>query len=255
MGWFSGKDYGKKTEKKINAALGPAQFAQIGSLFGGANQSLLRALESINAGYSGAKSSLAMQGALGARQIGDVATQGMANATQSAIGRGLYGTTYLDAANRAVGNQQSRSLAELNSMLAQIGSNIDIGQGMAQANVYGQLAGAGQNYASLLGQLHLGKAGLMAGVQYGKQGGLGKDLIGAGAQLGSAAIFSSDRRLKRNIVSLGNGMYEFNYKGLPGLYRGVLADEWLHVPGAVVEIDGYLHVDYAKIGRRFERVA
>ena len=87
--------------------------------------------------------------------------------------------------------------------------------------------------------------------------GLGS-LLGVGGQLGAAAI-KSDIRLKENIRKVGDvdgiNIYEFSYIGEPGLYRGVMAQEVEHIPGAVVEHpDGYKMVDYSKIGIPFERL-
>lgn len=64
-------------------------------------------------------------------------------------------------------------------------------------------------------------------------GGLGSSLLSAGAQLGSAAIMASDRRLKRDIVRVdtlpdGLGVYDFDYIDPAygeGRHRGVMADE------------------------------
>jgi endosialidase-like protein len=69
----------------------------------------------------------------------------------------------------------------------------------------------------------------------------------------------SDVRLKENIVALGrldNGiaLYRFRYKGDDRtIYVGVLAQEVQHVvPSAVSrDRDGYLRVDYDKLGIEF----
>lgn len=81
--------------------------------------------------------------------------------------------------------------------------------------------------------------------------------IGAAKIAGPAAIAASDIRLKENIVPVGieNGhkVYEFSYKGRPERYRGVMAQE---VPeAAIVMPNGYLAVDYSKIGVEFRRAA
>jgi hypothetical protein len=63
-------------------------------------------------------------------------------------------------------------------------------------------------------------------------GGLGS-ILGAAAQLGSAAIMASDRRLKRDVVKVGEledglGIYRYNYiwqKGGDPSLVGVMADE------------------------------
>lgn len=86
--------------------------------------------------------------------------------------------------------------------------------------------------------------------------------------LGSLALMAklllpSDRRLKDNIKWIdvdektGLNIYEFTYKTDPGKhYRGVLADEVRKVyPAAVVtDSDGYLAVDYDKLGIEFKQL-
>jgi hypothetical protein len=74
--------------------------------------------------------------------------------------------------------------------------------------------------------------------------------------LASLAGFFSDPRLKENIkpvgVENGHNVYEFNYRGGDTKYIGVMADEVLEtVPDAVHEVNGYLAVDYSKIGVNF----
>jgi hypothetical protein len=78
-------------------------------------------------------------------------------------------------------------------------------------------------------------------------------LLGAAGTIGSAGITKSDRRLKSNIVRIGTtpkGLpwYEYDLDGRR--QQGVMADEVLRVrPDAVhVHADGYLMVDYAKVG-------
>lgn len=82
------------------------------------------------------------------------------------------------------------------------------------------------------------------------------NLLGAGSL---AAFAFSDARLKENIVKVGEkpdyGIYEFNYKGDPQRYRGVMAHEIQKVrPDAVIEFNGYKAVNYAAIGEQMEAV-
>jgi hypothetical protein len=78
-------------------------------------------------------------------------------------------------------------------------------------------------------------------------------------QGGQSSQNSSDIRLKRDIVEvgrLGNGLhlYHFRYNWADQEYVGVMAQEVLKVvPGAVSRsADGYLRVDYGKLGLRLE---
>lgn len=71
-------------------------------------------------------------------------------------------------------------------------------------------------------------------------------------QLG-AAIYASDRRVKKDIDKVGNldnglPVYQFKYKGTDRLEMGVMAQDVEIVnPDAVIEINGIKHVDYAKV--------
>lgn len=115
-----------------------------------------------------------------------------------------------------------------------------------------------QGYGNLLGPIGAaaGSQQSNTSTQQGESGGLG-GLIKTGVSL--AGLFPSDRNLKENIVPVGekNGfkLYEFNYKGDHKKYRGVMAQEILDViPDAVEEVDGFLAVDYGKLGFDMEEV-
>ena len=82
---------------------------------------------------------------------------------------------------------------------------------------------------------------------------------GTGQGSGQSSQSSSDIRLKRDIVEIGrleNGLhlYRFRYKWGDQEYVGVMAQEVGRiVPGAVSRgADGYLRVDYGKLGLRLE---
>lgn len=86
--------------------------------------------------------------------------------------------------------------------------------------------------------------------------GIAGSAIQAGAQAG---IMASDQRLKENIVyshrEKGHKIYEFNYKGKPEKYSGVLAQEVLEIePSAVSEQNGFYMVDYHKLGLTMKTV-
>ena len=77
-------------------------------------------------------------------------------------------------------------------------------------------------------------------------------LLSAGAQIGSAALQASDRRLKSNIEKIGeleDGLGVYDYDIFGKRQRGVMADEveklrpWALGP----EVMGYRTVDYAKL--------
>jgi hypothetical protein len=90
------------------------------------------------------------------------------------------------------------------------------------------------------------------GTTKGKNGGSAADKAGTALQI--AALFASDRRLKRDIKLLHRreddlGVYLYRYLWSPVWFIGVMAQEVLRIkPGAVaMHPDGYLMVDYARI--------
>jgi len=80
-------------------------------------------------------------------------------------------------------------------------------------------------------------------------------LMGGLFSLGSAAIMASDRRLKRDIVRIGDlakgvGLYLFRYAGCDARHIGVMAQELKRIrPDLVLKgADGFLRVNYAGLG-------
>jgi hypothetical protein len=75
----------------------------------------------------------------------------------------------------------------------------------------------------------------------------------------ASAFMGSDLRIKDKIVKVdrkdGINVYEFSYKGLPGRYRGVIAQEVENIPDAVVEKGNIKMVDYSKLPVKFEKVS
>lgn len=81
---------------------------------------------------------------------------------------------------------------------------------------------------------------------------------GGGVSLPSPSLMASDSRLKEAVVplkQLANGveLYRFRYKGDTEVYVGVIAQQVARlVPDAVVRgDDGYLRVDYDRLGLKF----
>ena len=94
----------------------------------------------------------------------------------------------------------------------------------------------------------------------GQRGDTGEALAAAAAVIAVTGIVFSDRRLKENIVwhsitSSGLNMYEFSYLGNSTRWIGVMADEVQEIrPDAVQTLaQGYMGVDYAKLGLRLNR--
>jgi hypothetical protein len=86
--------------------------------------------------------------------------------------------------------------------------------------------------------------------------------VTAGPPVSAIADFAaSDVRLKEDISCIGttaHGLpfYRFRYRGRPGVYEGVLAQEALRVmPEAVARgADGFLMVNYRRLGAPFRRL-
>ncbi len=86
---------------------------------------------------------------------------------------------------------------------------------------------------------------------------MGADFYGAGAQAVTTMVGGSDRRLKENIklhgIENGINVYEFNYKGQSTKWIGVMADEVTNIPGAVIDKEGIMYVDYSVVGVQFRK--
>jgi hypothetical protein len=128
-------------------------------------------------------------------------------------------------------------------------------------NMY-NLGTSGQNAANNLGQFGQNYAAQQAGVYQNLGNIYNEKNLATGASnqgiLGGIGGLFSDITLKENIKPVGteNGhnVYEFNYIGKPEKYRGVMAQEIQKTnPDAVGMRDGYLTVDYDKIGVKFAR--
>ena len=156
--------------------------------------------------------------------------------------QGIAAQEYGNAYNRYVQDQ----LNTYNMLMGTAG----MGQGST-----GILATGGQNYATNVGNLTTGLAGAQLNAQMAEaaQPSMFSSLLGAGTQLGSAAIYASDIRLKENIklkgIENGHNVYEFSYIDDDKKYIGVMAHEVKKIkPSAVTVIDGFMAVDYDKIG-------
>lgn len=192
-------------------------------------------------------------------------------------GQGLANQDYYNFINTLVGQANIGLNAATNqgSIISNIGSQMagyQYAGGMANAQKYANLsnalfniAGMGTSSALQGGQSPMGGMGSMAssGGTYNPSfmSNAGMSSMASSTSLSAAApaAAASDINLKENIEKVGeeNGfnIYEFNYKGKPERYRGVMAQEVINViPDAVLEKDGYLAVDYNKIGIEFKRV-
>ena len=87
------------------------------------------------------------------------------------------------------------------------------------------------------------------------------DALSIAGQVGSivAGVKASDRRLKTNIIKLGEsisglGIYKFNYIGKTKQYIGTMADEVIKIfpKAAILNSDGFYSVDYSLIDVNFK---
>lgn len=162
---------------------------------------------------------------------------------------------FQSAAERTLGdiNRQQRTAAQL-IPLGETGRNVLTQQQQAPT-------ASAQFLANLARGLPVGGGTTTTETVGTAQGPSDADQLGQALQIAAtgAALFS-DARLKDNISLVGenNGfnVYEFNYKSSPTKrYRGVMAQEVKKTnPDAVSTIDGFLAVDYNKIGMTMERV-
>lgn len=160
----------------------------------------------------------------------------------------LASTEYGNAFNR---DQQSKQ--SIYDMLMGVSN---VGQTQAANN-----AQSGWNYADAVSNNNIGLQNAVLGAAQSKNANTQSMLgnwINLGAKVGAAA--ASDIRLKNNINIIGNrnghNIYHFNYKNDPTKrYEGVMAQEVAKTrPDAVVDIGGFLHVYYDKLGLEMREV-
>lgn len=165
-------------------------------------------------------------------------------------------------------NDQSQQQYLQNLMMGQQGL-FGLGQGVSAQEL--ELFKAGLLGEQLRGSSYADAAGALAAGQTEKQSsGKGNALIGAAANVGSAAIGASDRRLKDNIdfVSEGsNGIkwytWDWNDKAreigadINNVEFGVIAQEVMEIyPEAVImSPDGYYRVNYTMLEVNLKGVA
>lgn len=138
------------------------------------------------------------------------------------------------------------SLNELNALLT--GQQVSMPQ--MPSNTPQSTAAASQT-PNILGATQMGYDAALNSYNAGQAG--WNSLLNAGTTIGSAFAFS-DFRLKEDIQTLGilsSGIrvVHYRYRGLPGRYVGVIAQEVALVNPEAVACDqsGYLMVDYSKV--------
>lgn len=126
--------------------------------------------------------------------------------------------------------------------LATLGSNAAAGQATATQNAGAQIADLTTQGANATAAGIIGAANAKTNAQ--------NQLIGLG--LGVGAIAASDIRVKKDINKIGEyknlPVYMFKYIWDDEYHIGFMAQEVQEVyPEAVIDINGILHVDYAKV--------
>ncbi len=196
--------------------------------------------------YSSYKNALSSAGQMGSNR--EFLNAGAADqARLSAIGSALAGN-YNTAQSTALGQNQQN----IQNLLAQAENQRALDLQTKQAPISGLNALAGM--LSGTGGFYPAQSQASQTVKSG--GGLG-GLLNTASSI--AGIFS-DERLKKDIKLIGNenghNIYKFKYKNDPDdvEYIGVMAQEVKDIdPSAIGERDGYMTVDYDKIGVKFKR--
>lgn len=167
-------------------------------------------------------------------------------------GQGMASQEYQNAYNRFNNDQ--------NSIYSRLAGLSGIGQDASQFS--GQL---GANYGQQAGDTYIGMGNAITAANLAnstRRSSMFNTLLGAGRAIGQGAMMApSDPRLKKNIklegIENGHNVYSFEYITDTDSNRfiGVMADEVQKTnPDAVVDIDGYLAVNYDKIGVVFREV-
>lgn len=202
-----------------------------------------------------------------AKQTGNMLLQGLENDYNRQQANQLAAVGMLDNANaQSIANQINVGNAGQQSALTGADAQIRAGGMLDQKQQQNLLADYAKWQAedmqdwTRLGLLQSAAAGSAGNygtnVQTASQPGNPLGIAGALGQL----FMKSDIRLKENIAPVGyrNGhlVCEYNYKGDPVRFRGVMAQLVAETnPDAVVTMpDGFMAVDYAALGLEMERV-
>ncbi|MEN5279013.1 tail fiber domain-containing protein [Brucella sp. TWI432] len=181
-------------------------------------------------------------------QLGQVATNAMANQYNTDVSNMMNANSQIDSANLG-------KLSGLNSLYQgysnAAGNQLAGGQVLDQ-NAQNKLDAERDKFAETDNQGWT-RLGLLQSAAAGAAGNYGTT---TGSQKSSSKGFNllSDIRTKENIVAVGerNGfkLYEWNYRGMTKRWRGVMAQDLLtDKPGAVTQgEDGLYRVDYSQLG-------
>ena len=185
----------------------------------------------------------------------------MGSARQAIAGNALANQNALQqqAARAAMSNQIAQNrMTAANSLMGSGMNQLQGGLGMGQAGL--SAAGAPMSlfsqYSSALNPFYQLGQGNFAGTT-------GMNTVTGETKSGAALNVLpnlSDVHAKEKIEYVGrkNGykVYDFNYKGQPGRYRGVMAQDIRRVKPEAVTMgaDGWLRVDYSQLGFEMEQL-
>jgi hypothetical protein len=139
-----GGDQQEKVNKKEKQRL-----AAFNKIYAGLNPEVRglydKALRGIETGYADAAGKLSGAGATAKFDAGVSSKQNVAAQTDSAIGRGLYGTSLVNSIQRGGASDLSRTKSAIDEQTASMLSGLMTGKAHAQASLFGQEAGAISN--------------------------------------------------------------------------------------------------------------
>lgn len=118
-----------------------------------------KALSGIDTGYTGAANQLSMAGTTAKNNAALASARGVSAQTDSAIGRGLYGTSAIQGIQRGAASDLSRTNAGIDEQTASMLSQLMTQRAGATAGLLGQQAGA-------IGNLGMAQASGLMGQQF-----------------------------------------------------------------------------------------
>lgn len=245
QGFTQGSEAYKRALDELNQRQSMERFNALDQSGNEAQRLFNMQMQSQNTGYNQNMGAAQFQNqALGQASALDLARMNAMNQA-SAQQQGLN-QTYANYQNQlrqqAIAEQMQRrgmSLNEMNALLS--------GQQVAMPQMPSFVSSGRAETPNILGATQMGYDAQLGAVN--AQNAAFGNLLGAGAQLGSAAFMFSDRRLKSNIKRVGThaigvGIYDYTMMGMP--QRGVIAQEVQQVRPDLVKrhANGYLMVDY-----------
>lgn len=185
-------------------------------------------------------------------QLGQVATNAMANQYNTDVSNMMNANNQIDSANQG----QLSGLNSLYQGYSNAAGNQLAGGQLLDQNAQAKLDADRDKFAETDNQGWT-RLGLLQSAMAGAAGNYGTT---SGSQKSSTKGMNllSDIRTKENIVPVGerNGfkLYEWNYRGMTKRWRGVMAQDLLKVkPEAVTQgADGLYRVDYSQLGFEME---